>query len=309
MAAFSSIFDDSSLNSYVSGIKKFPMLGEDEEFELAVRWREKGDKKALEKIVSSHLRLVVKIANGYSGYGLSRADLIAEGNVGIMHALQHFDPSTGHRFSTYASWWIRSKIQEFVYNSWSIVKLSSSKNYRKLFFGLRKVKQLLGIDTVSEENVGLIAEKMNVNEKEVLVLEKRFTGKDFSTNMSLGDDDKTSWQDITEDPSSAGESQLLEQNEFEYRKKVLHSALNTLSPKEYDILRAYRLDSPTKSLREIAKTMNLSGERVRQIEKNAFLKIQKYVRSVEWKAANNTTKKSAANTLDFGIYFLYTLFL
>jgi RNA polymerase sigma-32 factor len=287
MASFNSIFNDSSLNSYVSGIKKFPMLGGDEEFELAVKWRDKGDKKALEKIVESHLRLVVKIANGYSGYGLSKADLIAEGNVGIMHALQHFDPSTGYRFSTYASWWIRSKIQEFIYNSWSIVKLSSNKNYRKLFFSLRKIKQILGIETVSEENVGVIAEKMNVNEKEVLVLENRFISKDFSTNIAIGDDKRASWQDIMEDSSESQETTLLEHDEFEYRKKVLHDALNTLSKKEYDIIRAYRLDSPTKSLREIADIMNLSAERIRQIEKKAFLKVQKYVRSVEWKGCDN----------------------
>jgi RNA polymerase sigma-32 factor len=283
--AFHGILNNGSLSSYVSGIKKFPMLEEDEEFELAIKWREKGDKKALEKIVSSHLRLVVKIANGYAGYGLSTADLIAEGNIGIMCALQHFDPSMGHRFSTYASWWIKSKIQEFIYNSWSIVKLSSSKNYRKLFFGLRKVKQLLGIESVSEKDAELIAEKMKVNQEEVMVLEKRFTSKDFSTNVTVGDDQKSSWQDITEDSSESMESQLLEQNEFEYRKKVLHAALNALSKREYDIVCAYRLNSPTKSLREIGNMMDLSAERVRQIEKDAFLKIQKYVRSVEWKTS------------------------
>jgi RNA polymerase sigma-32 factor len=275
-----SYLDDDSLTSYVSGIKKFPMLGEDEEFELATQWKEKGDKKAVEKLISSHLRLVVKIANGYSGYGLSKADLIAEGNIGIMHALRHFDPNIGYRFSTYAAWWIKSKIQDFIYNSWSIVKLGSNKDHRKLFFGLRKVKNLLGLEKISEGNAHIIADKMNVDKKDVLTLENRFSSRDFSANSAVGEDGKSSWQDFLADTVESQETQLFEKQEFDYRKKILHEALNTLSPKEYDILRAYRLRSPTKSLREIGLEMNLSAERVRQIEKNAFLKVQKYVRSV-----------------------------
>jgi RNA polymerase sigma-32 factor len=259
------------------------MLKDDEEFELAVRWKEKGDKKALEKIISSHLRLVVRIANGYSGYGLSKADLIAEGNLGIMHAVQHFDPSIGYRFSTYASWWIKSKIRDFVYNTWSIVKLSSNKNYRKLFFGLRKLKNIMGLESVSEESAAVIAEKMDVSEADVMTLETRFTHKDFSTNILVGENAKSSLQDLLVENADSQETQLLEKQELEYRKKVLHNALNTLSKKEHDIVCSYRLHSPSKSLRDIGKIMNLSSERVRQIEKNAFLKIQKYVKSVEWK--------------------------
>ncbi|MDR0555580.1 MAG: RNA polymerase factor sigma-32 [Holosporaceae bacterium] len=272
--------NDASLAGYVSDIKKFPMLEADEEFELATTWKEKGDRKALNLIISSHLRLVLKIANGYSGYGLSRTDLIAEGNVGLMHALQHFDPSIGHRFSTYASWWIKAKIQEFVYNTWSIVKPSSSKNNRKLFFGLRKLKHMLGLETVSEENVAIIADKMNVSEKDVLTLETRLTHRDFSTNTALGQDSKSDWQDLLADSTDSQETKVLEKQEFEYRKRILHEALNTLSKKEYAVVCAYRLHSPTKSLREIGLEMNISGERVRQIEKVAFLKVQKYVRNV-----------------------------
>jgi RNA polymerase sigma-32 factor len=281
VASYSSFWDNSSLTSYVSGIKKFPMLQNNEEFELATKWKEKGDKKALEKIVSAHLRLVVKIAKGYSGYGLSKADLIAEGNLGIMHALQHFDPARGYRFSTYASWWIKSKIQDFIYNSWSIVKLRSGKNYRKLFFGLRKIKNMLGLETVTEKNANIIAEKMNVREEDVMTLETRFTNKDFSVNISVGEDKKSSLQDLLVDASDSLETTLLNKQEFEYRKDILHNALNTLSKKEYDIICSYRLRSPTVSLREIGKTMNLSAERIRQIEKNAFLKIQKYVKSAQ----------------------------
>jgi RNA polymerase sigma-32 factor len=287
MVSLRGFLNEDSLTTYVSGIKKFPMLGKDEEFELATKWKEKGDKKALEKLISSHLRLVVKIAAGYSGYGMSKADLIAEGNLGVMHAIQHFDPHRGYRFSTYAIWWIKSKIQEFIYNHWSIVKLSSSKSNRKLFFGLRKTKNLLGLETVSEKNANLIADKMNVSEKDVLTLETRFTHKDFSANATIENNEKSSWQDFLIETGDSQESKLLEKQEFEYRKKVLHDALNTLSKKEYDIVCSYRLHSPTKSLREIGKTMNISAERARQIEKNAFLKIQKYVRSIEWKAATS----------------------
>jgi RNA polymerase sigma-32 factor len=274
----------------VSGIKKFPMLGEDEEFELAVKWKEKGDRKALEKIIASHLRLVVKIANGYSGYGLSKADLIAEGNVGIMRALQHFDPSKRYRFSTYAAWWIKSKIQDFIYNSWSIVKLGSSKSHRKLFFGLRKTKNALGLENASGANANLIAEKMNVDKEDVITMETRFTAKDFSTNSAIGKDGKSSWEDLIADSKDSHEASLFEKQEFEYRKKILHEALNTLSPKEYDVLCSYRLHSPPKTLREIGETMKLSAERVRQIDKKAFLKIQKYVRTVEWKQPENYRK-------------------
>ncbi|MDR1983164.1 MAG: RNA polymerase factor sigma-32 [Holosporaceae bacterium] len=287
MVSLRGFLDEESLTTYVSGIKKFPMLGKDEEFELATKWKEKGDKRAMEKLIASHLRLVVKVANGYSGYGMSKADLIAEGNLGVMHAIQHFDPNMGYRFSTYAIWWVKSKILDFIYGHWSIVKLSPSKSHRKLFFGLKKVKNMLGLDLISEENADIVANKMNVSAKDVLTLETRFTHKDFSTNTTLGNDEKSSWQDFLAETNDSQESSILEKQEFEYRRKVLHNALNTLSKKEYDIVCSYRLHSPTKTLREIGEKMNISAERVRQIEKNAFLKIQKYVRSIEWKAATS----------------------
>jgi RNA polymerase sigma-32 factor len=291
--AFRSLLNSDSLTSYVAEIRKFPLLEKDEEFELASCWKEKGDKKALDKIISSHLRLVVRIAKGYSGYGLSQADLVAEGNIGVMHAIQHFDPSIGYRFSTYAMWWIKAKIQSFIYNSWSIVKLNSNKKYRKLFFGLRKMKNMLGIDNISDENIDLIANKMQVSRDDVMTLEKRFTNKDFSMNYSIGEDGKSEWEDFISNTGDSHEKEILEKEEFEYRKKILHEALNTLSPKEYNIVCAYRLNTPTKTLGEIGSDMNLSSERIRQIEKKAFLKIQKYVRSVEWKQTNNYRKLAA----------------
>jgi RNA polymerase sigma-32 factor len=279
---FNSFYNDEALSAYVSEIRKFPTLGDDEEFELATRWKKSGDKSALDKIIKSHLRLVVKIAQGYSGYGLSKADLIAEGNIGIMCALQHFDPNIGYRFSTYAIWWIKAKIQDFIYNSWSIVKLGASKNNRKLFFNLRKTKNALGIDSISEGNADIVADKLKVSREEVLISENRFTKKDFSTNTAMGEDGESSFQDFIADHKSSQENLVFEKQEYEYRKKVLHDALNTLSKKEYDIVCAYRLNTPTKTLREIAAEVNLSAERVRQIDNAAFLKIQKYVRSVKW---------------------------
>lgn len=270
---------DSNLSSYVSSIKNIPMLGQDEEYELATLWREKGDKKALDKIVRSHLYLVKKIAHGYSGYGLSQEDLVAEGNIGIMHALQHFDPSIGYRFSTYAAWWIKSKMQDFIYNSWSIVKLGNSKNNRKLFFGLRKMKNQLKIDRLTDENVTQIAEKMNVSKQEVINSDNRFTYKDFSANSPMGEDQTSSWQDFLADTKDSVEIKLLQEQELKYRQQMLHAALNTLSKREYDIVCAYRLHTPQKSLKEIGEEVGLSAERVRQIEKGAFLKIQKYVRN------------------------------
>lgn len=270
------------LSSYVSKIHNIPYLDRDEEYELITKWREKGDKRALEKLVASHLRLVAKIAKGYSGYGLSEADLIAEGNVGIMHAIQHFDPNIGYKFSTYAIWWIKSKMQDFIYNSWSIVKLKATKDRKKLFFGLGKIKRKLGIEKVSELNVKQISDEMNVPESEVLNFSQRLTSRDFSTNTAINDEGSSSWQDFIEDKSMSPSEQLAQKQEHDYRKKILHQALNTLSKKEYDVVCAYRLSHPPKTLREIGGIMNLSAERIRQLDKNAFLKIQKYVRNVEW---------------------------
>lgn len=289
--SFSPKFSEDSLSDYISSIKKIPTLEEDEEFELASRWKEKGDQKALNKIIASHLRLVLKIAKGYSGYGLPISDLVAEGNLGIMHAVQHFDPSIGYRFSTYAAWWIKSKIQDFVYNSWSIVKLSSTKNNRKLFFGLRKLKNMLGIKNSSEEEIKTIAEKMGVSSEEVKIAESRFNHKDFSANSPMGDEGASTWQDFLADTKVSPDKKIADQQEYLYRKKVLHDALNILSKRERYIICMYRLQSPTKSLREIGAIMNISAERVRQIEKKAFLKIQDYVRSVNWEKQEYQTQE------------------
>ena len=294
-----SIHNEDSFSTYISSIKNIPTLEKDEEFLLASKWKETGDREALNKIINSHLRLVFKIAKGYSGYGLAISDLVAEGNLGIMHAVQHFDPTIGYRFSTYAAWWIKAKIQEFIYNSWSIVKLSSSKSHKKLFFGFRKLKKLLGIESsFSDEEIKNVAKQMGVTEESARIAENRFSQRDFSVNSPIDDGSSgTTWVDFIEDAESRLDSKVFDEQEYGYRKKVLHDALNTLSKKEYDIIRLYRLSNPTKSLREIGEIMNLSSERVRQLEKRAFLKVQKYVKSVSQKIVN----KSARNPQATGI--------
>lgn len=286
------LFNEGSLSHYVSSFKKFPILGHDEEFELALKWKEKNDEKALDALIKSHLRLVNKIAKGYSGYGLSMDDLIAEGNLGIMHAVQHFDPNIGYRFSTYAAWWIKSKMKEFIYNSWSIVKFSASKNNKKLFFNLRKLKASLGIENLSDEDAQSIAEKLDVSTKEVMETNSRFSHKDFSVNAPVSADGTASIQDMMEDHGSSHESTFIDNQEFEYRKKVLHDALNSLSSRERYIVSAHRMQNPTKTLKEISARLDLSQERVRQIDIEAFIKIQKYVRNIEWKSNHTMNTKS-----------------
>ncbi len=286
-----SIHNEDSFSDYISSIKNIPTLEKDEEFLLARRWKESGDREALNKIINSHLRLVFKIAKGYSGYGLAISDLVAEGNLGIMHAVQHFDPSIGYRFSTYAAWWIKAKIQEFIYNSWSIVKLSSSKSHKKLFFGFRKLKKLLGIESfISDEEIKTVAKKIGVTEESARIAESRFSRRDFSVDSPVDNDSGLTWVDFIEDAQSRPDSKVFDEQEYGYRKKVLHDALNTLSKKEYDILRLYRLSNPTRSLREIGQIMNLSTERIRQLEKRAFLKVQNYVKSISQKTINKTRK-------------------
>ena len=287
-----SIRNEDSFSTYISSIKNIPTLEKDEEFLLASKWKESGDREALNKIINSHLRLVLKIAKGYSGYGLAISDLVAEGNLGIMHAVQHFDPTIGYRFSTYAAWWIKAKIQEFIYNSWSIVKLSSTKSHKKLFFGFRKLKKLLGIEaSFSDEEIKTVAKKIGVTEESARIAERRFSRRDFSVDSPVDDGSSGStWVDFIEDAQSRPDSKVFDEQEYGYRKKVLHDALNTLSKKEYDVICLYRLSNPTKSLREIGQILNLSAERVRQLEKRAFLKIQNYVKSASQKIIDKTAK-------------------
>ena len=307
MSTYSTLNED-RLSDYISSIKNIPVLQKDEEFLLARKLKETGDRKALEKIINSHLKLVLRIAKGYSGYGLPISDLVAEGNLGIMHAVQHFDPNIGYRFSTYAAWWIKAKISEFIYNSWSIVKLSSSKSNKKLFFGLRKLKKLLGIDISSDEEVKTVANQMKVSEESVKIAKDRFSRRDLSINSTVdpGISDMT-WIDFIADAESQPDRKILDEQEYDYRKKVLHDALNTLPKKEYEIFRLYRLDTPTKTLQEIGKIMNLSAERVRQLEKRAFLKIQSYVKSVSQDIIKQAKKNRQSIAVALKLLLILTL--
>lgn len=275
------LFDYENLSGYVAKVRDIPSIDNTEEVELATRWKEKNDYAAIDKIVKSHLKLVAKIANGYRGYGMPLSELIAEGNVGIMQAVKHFDCKLGYKFSTYAMWWIQAKIKEFIFNSWSIVKLANTKCNKKLFFKLRKTKNDMGVDTLDDGATDKIAEHLNVKSSDVLVAERRFTSKDFSIHTPVGGDGQSgdTFQDFLSDDNAKMEDEFLHAKEFEKRKKILHDALNTLSPREYKIVTQYRLHEPPKTFKNISEELKISAERVRQIESSAFVKIQKYVRS------------------------------
>ena len=267
------------LSSYLNEIHKFPLLKEGEEFQLARDWAKTKDKKAIEKLIKGHLRLIVKIASGYSGYGLQMKDLISEGHVGIMQAAKHFNPDLGYKFSTYSTWWIKARIQEYIFNSWSLVKLSSSKAHKKLFFGLRKLKSLLGIDSVSNDNVNLLAEKLNIDSKTIMETDNRLSNKDFSVNAQIGDSDsKETWQDFIVDDKASAEEKAIESQELDYRRKLFNQALQTIPEREKNIIVWYRLTEPPLSLAKIGEKLKISRERVRQLEERAFFRLQEYIK-------------------------------
>lgn len=272
-----------SLSLYIRDINKFPMLDPTEEFELAKNWIEKADNQSAKKIVQSHLRLVTKIAAGYKGYGLPINDLISEGNIGILQALRRFDPHKGFRFSTYAMWWIKASIKDYIMRTWSLVKIGTTAAQKKLFFGLKSSKKRLGI----EEGVGLapetaqrIADELKVTQDEVLEMDKRLSGVDYSLNAFVGDENDSEWQDWLTDDQVSQEEVILERDESQKRHKLLVEAMNALDKREHDILMARRITEPPKTLDEISQTYGISRERVRQIEMKAFEKLQKQVRDL-----------------------------
>ncbi len=269
------------LSRYLSEIKKFPILEPDEEYMLAKRWKEHQDPKAAEKIVSSHLRLVAKIAGGYKGYGLPLVDLISEGNVGLMQALVKYDPEKGFRFSTYAMWWIKANIQEYILHSWSMVKIGTTAAQKKLFFNLRRLKnEMQGLDegSLSKEHIKDIAGELNVSEKEVIEMSKRLSSPDQSLNAPLKKEGDEEWQDWLVDETSSHESRFLDRNEQTKRSAVLEKALNTLSEREHFVIMERRLKDPPETLESVSDALGISRERVRQIEIRAFDKLRKYVR-------------------------------
>ena len=271
---------EGNLAVYLQEIKKFPMLTANEEYMLAKRYKEHGDSDAAHKLVTSHLRLVAKIAMGYRGYGLPITDLISEGNVGIMQAVKKFDPEKGFRLATYAMWWIRAQIQEYVLHTWSLVKIGTTAAQKKLFFNLRKIKtQLESIDSgnLSPENVREIATRLDVKEGEVIDMENRLFTSDQSLNIKLGEENNTEWQDLIEDKKDTHDKIIENKDELNYRRNLFLKALKVLNQREREIIKMRKLrDNPLK-LEELSKKYKISRERVRQIEEKALEKLQKEI--------------------------------
>jgi RNA polymerase sigma-32 factor len=267
---------------YLKEIRRFPMLEAEEECVLAKRWREHGDADAAHKLVTSHLRLVVKIAVGYRGYGLPISELISEGNVGLMQAAKRFDPQQGFRFATYAMWWIKAAIHEYILRSWSLVKMGTTANQKKLFFNLRKAKsKISALDEgdLRPDQVKLIAKRLGVTEQDVIDMNRRLGG-DASLNAPIREDgDSGEWQDWLVDESPTQERILVENQEFDNRRKALSDALSVLNDRERRIFEARRLADDPITLEELAEEFGVSRERVRQIEVRAFEKVQKAVKN------------------------------
>ena len=272
----------SNLSRYLSEIRKFPILEAQEEFMLAKNWTERDDTEAAHKLVTSHLRLVAKIAMGYRGYGLPLGELISEGNVGLMQAVKRFDPDKGFRLSTYAMWWIKASIQEYILRTWSLVKIGTTAAQKKLFFNLRKLKgQLQAIDDgdLSPENVKKISENLNVPEAEVVSMNRRLSGPDNSLNAPLKVEGDGEWQDWLVDESANQEEILGEQEELDGRRKLLEQSLANLNERERHIFVERRLTEDPKTLEELSEVYNISRERVRQIEVRTFEKVQKAMKT------------------------------
>jgi len=278
-----SLSSDNGLSRYLQEVRKFPMLEANEEFMLAKRYKEHEDPQAAQKLITSHLRLVAKIAMGYRGYGLPVADLISEGNLGMMHAVKKFEPEKGFRLATYAMWWIKAAIQEYILRSWSLVKIGTTAGQKKLFFNLRRIKgQIQAIDEgdLKPEQVAQIATQLNVSEDEVISMNQRMAGNDRSLNVPLSRDNEGGgeWQDWLEDDSQDQEAKFAEHEEYDARKNLMVDAMQGLNPREQRILTARRLSEPPLTLEDLAAEFNISRERIRQIEVRAFEKLQKAVR-------------------------------
>jgi RNA polymerase sigma-32 factor len=269
-----------STSRYLEEIRRFPMLKAEEESVLAKRWREHGDANAAHKLVTSHLRLVAKVAVGYRGYGLPVSEVISEGNVGLMRAAKRFDPQKGFRFATYAMWWIKAAIQEYILRSWSLVKMGTTANQKKLFFNLRKAKSKISAleeGDLRPDQVKLIAKRLGVTEQDVVDMNRRLGG-DVSLNAPIRDDgDSGEWQDWLVDEASDQESRLAESEQLENRKKALGEALAVLAKRERRIFEARRLADDPITLEDLAAEFGVSRERVRQIEVRAFEKVQRAV--------------------------------
>ena len=276
---------EGGLNRYLQEIRKFPLLEPEEEYMLAKRWVEEQDTQAAHKMVTSHLRLAAKIAMGYRGYGLPQAEVISEANVGLMQAVKRFDPEKGFRLSTYAMWWIRASIQEFILRSWSLVKMGTTSAQKKLFFNLRKAKNKIGAleeGDLRPENVKQIANDLNVTEDEVISMNRRMTGGDASLNARIGDgeDGAAEWQDWLEDETANQAADYERSEELEKRRALMIEAMEVLNDREKDILSKRRLHTKAITLEELSSEYDVSRERIRQIEVRAFEKLQERMREL-----------------------------
>ena len=280
--ALTAMSPEGSLSRYLTEIRKFPLLEQSEEYMLAKRFQEHGDADAAEKLITSHLRLVAKIAMGYRGYGLPIGEVISEGNVGLMQSVKKFDPEKGFRLATYAMWWIRASIQEYILRSWSLVKMGTTAAQKKLFFNLRKVKgQMKALEDgdLRPEHVTAIATRLGVTEDEVVSMNRRMAGGDSSLNAPLRSDTESEWQDFLTDESADQETMLAERDEMDERHELLQAALGELTDREKAIIQARRLKDEPETLEELSTQFGVSRERVRQIEVRAFEKVQKAVKN------------------------------
>ena len=269
---------EAGLSRYLAEIRKFPMLEKDQEFMLANRWREHEDSDAAHQLVTSHLRLVAKIAMGYRGYGLPIAEVISEGNVGLMQAVKKFDPDKGFRLATYAMWWIRASIQEYILRSWSLVKMGTTAAQKKLFFNLRRMKsQMRALEEgdLRPDQVEEIATKLGVTDDDVISMNRRLSGPDASLNAPMRADGDAEWQDwLADDDADDAEEELAESDEFSMRMTLLQEAMGALNEREQNIIQERRLTEEPKTLEDLAQVYGVSRERIRQIEVRAFEKLQ-----------------------------------
>ncbi len=273
-----SIALDGGLSKYLTQIKKFPMLSAEEEYMLAKSWRDRGDLKSAQKLVTSHLRLVAKIAMGYRGYGLPVSEMVSEGNIGLMQAVKKFEPEKGFRLATYAMWWIKASIQEYVLRSWSLVKMGTTTAQKKLFFNLKKLKNQLSANNEGDlkpQHVDEISKRLNVKKEEVISMNRRLHGKEKSLNDPVKDDSGTEWQDWIVDNKLDQELKLSQDQELDERKNLMKSSMDILNTREKEILTARKLSENVATLEMLSKKYKVSRERIRQIETKAFEKLQK----------------------------------
>jgi len=273
-----SIYAEGSLSSYLTQIKKFPILSAEEEYMLAKNWRNREDLKSAQKLITSHLRLVAKIAMGYRGYGLPVSEMVSEGNIGLMQAVKKYDPERGFRLATYAMWWIKASIQEYILRSWSLVKIGTTSAQKKLFFNLRKIRNQISPNSTGDLNskhVDEISKRLNVKKEEVISMNRRLLGKEKSLNVPLKNESESEWQDWIIDEKVDQELKLSHEQEFKKRKKLMDDSMHILNGREKDILIARRLSEEVSTLEDLSKKYKISRERIRQIETKAFEKLQK----------------------------------